>query len=78
MLEMSLLGVGTVLPLGRDAWSMVKSLRRAHSEHAPPPPLPLYVGRLLAVLVLCAGGRLALLYPAPFSLHARSATQLFR
>ena len=36
MLEVSLLGVGTVLRLERDAWSMVKSLRRATNEYVPP------------------------------------------
>ena len=39
MLEVSLLGVGTVLRLERDAWSMVKRLRQATNEYAPPPPL---------------------------------------
>ena len=39
MSEVSLLGVGTVLPLAGDAWSMVKGLRQATSEYAPPPPL---------------------------------------
>ena len=38
MLEVSLLGVGTVLRLERDAWSMVKWLRQATNEYAPPPP----------------------------------------
>ncbi|CAM9392162.1 unnamed protein product, partial [Sphacelaria rigidula] len=37
MLEVSLLGVGTVLRLERDAWSMVKRPRQATNEHAPPP-----------------------------------------
>ena len=36
MLEVSLLGVGTVLCLGRDAWSMVKLLRQAANECPPP------------------------------------------
>ena len=45
MLEVSLLlGVGTVLRLERDAWSMVTSLRHAANEYLPPPrprlPLP--------------------------------------
>ena len=43
MLEVSirLLGVGTVLRLKRDAWSMVKLLRQAtENEYAPPPPPP--------------------------------------
>ena len=38
MLEVSLLGVGTVLRLERDAWSMVKRLRQATNEYALPPP----------------------------------------
>ena len=33
-----IVGVGTVLRLERDAWSMVKGLRRAANEYAPPPP----------------------------------------
>ena len=42
MLQLSLLGVGTVLRLGNDAWSMVKRLRQATNEYAPPlPPLRL-------------------------------------
>ena len=36
-LEVSLLGVGTVLRLERDAWSMVKLLRQATNEYTPPP-----------------------------------------
>ena len=40
MLEVSLLGVGTVLRLGRDAWSMVKRLRQATNEDPPPPAAP--------------------------------------
>ena len=45
MLEVSLLGVGTVLRLERDAWSMLKWLRRATNEdtpplNMPPPPFP--------------------------------------
>ena len=39
MLEVSLLGVGTVLRLERDAWSMVKWLRQATNEYASPPPV---------------------------------------
>ena len=35
MLELSLLGVGTVLRLERDAWSMVKWLRQAANEYPP-------------------------------------------
>ena len=38
LLEVSLLGVGTVLRLERDAWSMVKWLTQATKEYAPPPP----------------------------------------
>ena len=34
-LEVSLLGVGTVLCLERDAWSMVKSLPQTKNEYAP-------------------------------------------
>ena len=37
---MSLLGVGTGLFLERDVWSMVKCLRQATNERAPPPPRP--------------------------------------
>ena len=40
LLEVPLLGVGTVLRLPRGAWSMVKSLRQATNEYAPPPRLP--------------------------------------
>ena len=35
MLKVSLLGVGTVLRLERDGWSMVKRLRQATNEYAP-------------------------------------------
>ena len=38
MLEASLLGVERVLRLERDACSMVKSLRQAANEYAPPTP----------------------------------------
>ena len=38
MLEVSLLGAGTVLRLERDAWSTVKGLSQATNEYAPPPP----------------------------------------
>ena len=38
MLEVSLLEVGTVLRLEKDAWSMVKRLRQATNEYALPPP----------------------------------------
>ena len=37
MLEVSLLGVVTVLRLERDAFSMVKCLKQATNEYAPPP-----------------------------------------
>ena len=37
MLEASLLGVGMVLHLEDDAWSMVKPLRQATNEYPPPP-----------------------------------------
>ena len=40
MLEVSLLGLETVLRLARDAWSMVKPLRPATNEYAPPPTAP--------------------------------------
>ena len=41
MLEVSLLGVGTLLRLQRGAWSRVKWIRQATNEYAPPPsPLP--------------------------------------
>ena len=35
LFEASLLGVGTVIRLKRDAWSMVKGLRQATNEYAP-------------------------------------------
>ena len=35
-LLVSLLGVGTVLRLESDAWSMVKRLRQAAHEYGPP------------------------------------------
>ena len=38
--EVSLLGVGTVLRLERDASPMVKLLRQATNEYPPPPPAP--------------------------------------
>ena len=38
MLETSRLVVGTVLRLERDAWSMVKLLRRQATNEYPPPP----------------------------------------
>ena len=38
MLEVSLLGVGTVLRLEKDAWSMAKLLRQATNEYALLPP----------------------------------------
>ena len=37
LLEVSLLGVGTVPRLERDAWSMVKLLGEATNEYPPPP-----------------------------------------
>ena len=37
-LEVSLLGVGTVLDLERGAWSTIKRSRQAVNENAPPPP----------------------------------------
>ena len=41
LLEVSPLGVGTVLRLERDAWSMVKRVGPETNEYAPPPrPLP--------------------------------------
>ena len=48
MLEVSLLGVGTVLRLERDAWSMVKRPRQATNEYAPSPPRSFF-----AALVSC-------------------------
>ena len=39
MLEVYLFGVGTVLRLERDAWSMVKGLRQATNEYDPPAAL---------------------------------------
>ena len=52
MLEVSLLGVGTVSLLEKDAWSMVKGLRQATCEYAPlnmpplacPPPVVPHYG----------------------------------
>ena len=41
MLEVSLLGVGTVLHLERNAWSMVKWQRHAIDEYTPPPRPPM-------------------------------------
>ena len=35
-LELSLLGVGTVLHLEKDAWSTVKLIMQATNEYAPP------------------------------------------
>jgi len=43
MLEVSLLGVGTVLRPEKDAWSMAKWLRQATNEYAPTRPLLLSV-----------------------------------
>ena len=40
LLEVSLLGVGTVLRLERDAWSKVEGLRQATNEYPPFPPPP--------------------------------------
>ena len=40
MLEVSLTGVGTVLRLERDAWSMVKCPRQVTNEYVLPPPTP--------------------------------------
>ena len=37
-LEVSLIGVGTVLRLERDSWSMVKRPRQPTNEYAPPTP----------------------------------------
>ena len=42
MLEVSQVGVGTVLRLERDAWSMVTLLRQAKIEYAPPTFLRLF------------------------------------
>ena len=55
-LEVSLLGVATALRLERDAWSLVKWLRQAPIEHAPPalpPPSPRF--RSIPQLELEAG-----------------------
>ena len=38
MLEVSLVGLGTVFRLERDAWSMVKRRRPATNEYTPHPP----------------------------------------
>ena len=37
MLEVSLIGIGTVPRLERDQWSKVKLLSQATKENAPPP-----------------------------------------
>ena len=57
VLEVPLLGVGTVLRLERDVWSMVKLLRQATNEYPlnmPPPRLhtPFPPQKLLLLLVL--------------------------
>ena len=39
MMDVSTLGVGTVIRLERDAWSMVEALRQATNEY-PPTPVP--------------------------------------
>ena len=39
MLEEYLIGVATVLRLGRDVWSTVKQLRQAANEYAPTSPV---------------------------------------
>ena len=46
-LEVSLLGVGTVLRLERDAWSTVKRLRKTANEFAPPLRHPIMVTQQL-------------------------------
>ena len=48
VLEVSI-GVETVLRLERDAWSMVKWLRRATDEYAPSLPLPARPRQYVAV-----------------------------
>ena len=45
--EMSLLGVGTVVRLERDAWSMVKRLWQATYQYPPPTPVPVYTHQSL-------------------------------
>ena len=75
MLELSLLGVGTLLRLYRNARSMVKLLRQATYEYAPLPPFygtypspllttppPLLYGHVFrnAMLIVIAG------FPAAF------------
>ena len=50
MLEVSLLGVGTVLRLGRGAWSMVQWLRQATNEYAPPHTIYVKLAVVLARL----------------------------
>ena len=51
MLVVSLLEVGTVLRRERDSWSMVRWLRQATSEYAP--PLPRYSGKALSECLFC-------------------------
>ena len=51
LLEGSVLRVGTMHRLDRDAWSMVK-LRRQATNEPPPPPSPPYFGQVV-VLGLC-------------------------
>ena len=55
LLEVSLLGVGRVLRLERDAWSMVQLLRQATNEYPLPPPAgaPLLIGHRRLVQVYC-------------------------
>ena len=44
----SAVGVGTLFPLEKDEWSMVKRPRQATNEYAPPPAFPpLWVVRSL-------------------------------
>ena len=52
--EVSLSGVGTVLRLERDAWSMVKRLRQATNEY---PPLPRVAVATLPALWIVARSR---------------------
>ena len=58
MLEVSLLGVGTVLRLEGDAWSMVKGLRHKQQMNTlpPSPPRPLSPCKPTTGTPVAAGG----------------------
>ena len=58
MTEVSLLivGLGTVLRLERDAWSMVKRLRQATNEYPPHPAPPSRTSLLSTISLLPSRG----------------------